>query len=691
MRILSVISVKVFEKYEYNYLREIILHRANYQEYKILEKDFKSLHPNDFEDLFLLNIQEKLNHLPKTDKTSLHTAVNMWIRNLDATDYYFKEDYTIVLNPRAVVYKDKNDQRKLMRLNELHKLTGRHGRQGNVGQRMTREKAKTSSLRIGKTTDSGGIFRSLENLCWRENKRFRLQPDQQNNVDDIGRYNKKIKVTIPNDPAITGGFYPNDNPLVSVEVLSETIVFHNEYGNPARANIKQALASDDGSLDLGSPGVIVLGYDGLPMMPEDPYAYVKSAMQEPPPPNFVPEPVYPEFMPPEDDVLPAEKQPLPAAVLPTADLPGYITESDPEEHPEEDDEDPEEDPADYPADKDDDDEEESSRDDADDEDEEEEEHLALADSVPPPVYRTTAGMSIQAQTPIPFLSKTEVDKLLAIPTPPSSPLTSLSSPLPRIPSPPFPVPSPLPSSPTHSLGYRAAMIWLRAESPSTSHALPLPPPIVLPHTRASMVMMRADAPADILEVMLPPWKRLCVAPGPRYEVGECSSAPTARPTGGFRVDYGFVGTLDAEIRRDPDREIGYEITDVWEDPDEIIEEISATDVAELGQRMIDFVTTVRQDTDEIYRRLEDAQDDRLLMSGQLNLLRRDRRSHARMARLMKSEARASREAWVQSMDASDMTHSETQMAALQSKQRPARDPTHSDVPPEILEEAGSSS
>ncbi|GJU15388.1 hypothetical protein Tco_1143354 [Tanacetum coccineum] len=150
MRILSVISVKVFEKYGYNYLREIILRRADYQEYKISEKDFKNLHPNDFEDLFLLNIQEKLNHLPKTDKISLHTAVNMWIRNLvirnrvgdlqlgiesyqtkinlerpnwDAADYYFKEDYTIVPKPRAVVYRDRNNQRKLMRLNELHKFS----------------------------------------------------------------------------------------------------------------------------------------------------------------------------------------------------------------------------------------------------------------------------------------------------------------------------------------------------------------------------------------------------------------------------------------------------------------------------------------------------------------------------------------------------------------------------------------
>ncbi|GJS14992.1 hypothetical protein Tco_0409464 [Tanacetum coccineum] len=134
---------------------------------------------------------------------------------------------------------------------------------------------------------------------------------------------------------------------------------------------------------------------------EDPY--VEAAMQEPPPPDYVPEPVYPEFMPPEDDVLPAEEQPLPAAVSPTAGSPGYITESGPEEDPEEDDEDPEEDPADYPTNRDDEDEEEgeeSFEDEADDkdedEDEEDEEHLAPADSIPPPhpTYRVTARMSI---------------------------------------------------------------------------------------------------------------------------------------------------------------------------------------------------------------------------------------------------------------------------------------------------------
>ncbi|GKD16546.1 hypothetical protein Tco_1205704 [Tanacetum coccineum] len=74
--------------------------------------------------------------------------------------------------------------------------------------------------------------------------------------------------------------------------------------------------------------------------------------------------------------------------------------------------------------------------------------------------------------------------------------------------------------------------------------------------------------------------------------------------------------------------------------------------------MTDFITTVRQDTDEIYGRLNEVQDDRSLMSAQLNILRRDRRAHAHTALLMEREARLSREAWRWSMDASDIARSE---------------------------------
>ncbi|GKF31347.1 hypothetical protein Tco_0101145, partial [Tanacetum coccineum] len=96
---------------------------------------------------------------------------------------------------------------------------------------------------------------------------------------------------------------------------------------------------------------------GLCVVPEEPE-------QAPLSPEFIPKPIYPEFMPPEDEVFLAEEQPLPVAVSPTADSPRYIAESDPED----DEEDPEEDPIDYPADRgdNDDDDDESSDDDEDD-------------------------------------------------------------------------------------------------------------------------------------------------------------------------------------------------------------------------------------------------------------------------------------------------------------------------------------
>ncbi|GJV31426.1 hypothetical protein Tco_1391826, partial [Tanacetum coccineum] len=150
MRILSVISIKTYERYGYNFLREIVLCRTDYNEYKISEKDFKSLHPNDFEDLNILHIKGKLDHLPKQDKVHLHNAVSLWTRNIvirkrvedlqlgiksyqtklnleqpnwDASDFPFKEDYTIVFKPREVIYRDMDDNRKMMRINEVHKFS----------------------------------------------------------------------------------------------------------------------------------------------------------------------------------------------------------------------------------------------------------------------------------------------------------------------------------------------------------------------------------------------------------------------------------------------------------------------------------------------------------------------------------------------------------------------------------------
>nr|GFB62220.1 hypothetical protein [Tanacetum cinerariifolium] len=137
-----------------------------------------------------------------------------------------------------------------------------------------------------------------------------------------------------------------------------------------------------------------------------------------------------------------------------------------------------------------------------------------------------------------------------------------------------------------------------------------------------------------------------IALGPRYEVGESSSTAAARPAGGFRADYGFVATIDREIIRDPEREVGYRITDSW---DEIVETLQGAPVStdiELGGYVREFEMRVIQDTDEIYMRLDDEQTERQLLAGRLNMLFRDRRAHAYTRHLMETEARMSKEAWM---------------------------------------------
>ncbi|GJZ86106.1 hypothetical protein Tco_0657716 [Tanacetum coccineum] len=401
--------------------------------------------------------------------------------------------------------------------------------------------------------------------------------------------------------------------------------------------------------DIGSPGVVVHGYDGLLVMPEDAYGYIEAEMQEPPVPNFFPEPVYPEFMPAEDDALPTEEQPLPAADSPTGDSSGYVPESDSEEDPEEDDEDPEEDPTEYPTDRDDnDEEEESSEDEADDEEEdedeeeeEEEEHPAPADSIsPPPVRHTTTRISIRAQTP-PFLSRVEAERLLALPTLPPSLLTPYSLPLPQILAPPLPVspqllvsspplslPSPLPTSPTYAeapLGFRAARIRLREVLPSPVYETEIP------------------------EICLPLRKRLChTALTPRYEVGEslvAAAARQVRPAVAREDPYRFVDMVDAATGGSRYRELDYVIIDTWDDLVGAIQEIAPTTLEGVNKRVVELSTTFEQETSIKYAQMEDARDDQALLTGRVNRLFKDRSFHHHTALLMAEEARVSRAAW----------------------------------------------
>nr|GEX83967.1 putative reverse transcriptase domain-containing protein [Tanacetum cinerariifolium] len=213
--------------------------------------------------------------------------------------------------------------------------------------------------------------------------------------------------------------------------------------------------ADEELSNEGSSRVIVYGYDGLPMQPV-----------APPSPNYIPGPAEPQTPPiPQDEDKREPMFPLPLVVLPTAESPGYVAESDLEEY--EDDE-IEDGLVDYPVDggdNGDDDDGDLSGDDADDEDEDEEEedHLALADSA---VVIPTVELAS-----IPLPPEAEVERLLSMPTLPPSPLTLLSP-------------------------------------PSVRECL---------------------ARDDILETEMLPYKRSCLfALGFRYEIGESSTARLTR-------------------------------------------------------------------------------------------------------------------------------------------------------------------
>ncbi|GJX39628.1 hypothetical protein Tco_0252931, partial [Tanacetum coccineum] len=356
--------------------------------------------------------------------------------------------------------------------------------------------------------------------------------------------------------------------------------------------------------------------------------------QAPLSPDYVPEPEYPEYLAPSDEEVPIEDQPYAVADSPIALSPGYVADSDPEE-------DSEDGPVDYPADGGDDDDDDEEEEEASEEEEvseeeeseEEDEHLAPADSVvapvadhvpsyeetepfetdesaatppSPPACHTTARISIRPEAPILLPPEEEVKRLLALPTPPPSPLISLSLPsteerlarclaTPALPSSPIPrLPHPY-GSPNHVCappGFRAAMGRLRASSP-------LPPPIP-----ASLPPPSPPLP-PLPSSLLPPLPDLLfIPPADRRE----SSTAIPRPIGGRRVDYGFVDTLDAEARRQRAEVVGYGIRDTWVDPRGTTEEVAPVTLEGVNTRVAELAAVQEQDTQDIYAVIKDIQD-----------------------------------------------------------------------------------
>ncbi|GJX79830.1 hypothetical protein Tco_0327979, partial [Tanacetum coccineum] len=310
----------------------------------------------------------------------------------------------------------------------------------------------------------------------------------------------------------------------------------------------------------GSPRAVDIegGVLELPYIPEDPY--LEAALQAPPSPDYVPGPEEPEQAPlspdyvpgPEyaDDEIVAEDQPGAEDAPPTAQSPDYVPDTDPEADPEEDDdEDPEEDPIDYPADGGDDGDDEMDIDedddmdiDADEEDEDDEMDVEVDEEAEEehsaPAYPVVVALPATAPSASRSLSPFETVDVQGG-TPPPHPayrmtarhhkLSPWSSSPPQI---PFPLSPPLNVLTALPLLYHFPFYdhyHNPSYSPPPGPDAPLPCHTSAPTSFPPLLLPSASHREDRPEVNLPPWKRLGIALGPSYEVGESSAAAAARP------------------------------------------------------------------------------------------------------------------------------------------------------------------
>ncbi|GKA40921.1 hypothetical protein Tco_0733514 [Tanacetum coccineum] len=121
MQILSVVRIKAFSRYEYDYLSEIVLRRADFQEYKTAKNDFKNLMLSIAVKLWTRNlvIRQRVEDL-QLGIESYQKQLNLTKPGWYVTGFKYKHDYTIIKSPRTVVFPVNNNERKIMRFNEIY-------------------------------------------------------------------------------------------------------------------------------------------------------------------------------------------------------------------------------------------------------------------------------------------------------------------------------------------------------------------------------------------------------------------------------------------------------------------------------------------------------------------------------------------------------------------------------------------
>nr|GEX18090.1 hypothetical protein [Tanacetum cinerariifolium] len=148
-RIIAITELKILEWHNYKHFDWITVQRDDDKLYKFKEGDFKRLGIQDIEDMLLLLVQGKLTNPTVKERFAFNVSFRMFTRsiviqrrvedlqlgvesyqkklNLKKLDTYRsdlkrKEAYIAYSNPRGFIYQNKDKQKRLTRIDKLHKF-----------------------------------------------------------------------------------------------------------------------------------------------------------------------------------------------------------------------------------------------------------------------------------------------------------------------------------------------------------------------------------------------------------------------------------------------------------------------------------------------------------------------------------------------------------------------------------------
>ncbi|GJZ92766.1 hypothetical protein Tco_0664831 [Tanacetum coccineum] len=149
LRIKSIIRIDFKKKWGYGFLRSVIVRRSDDEEYEFSYADLPRLSVNDVEDMYLLQVQDKLHHLPLKFVKDFNNSLLMFIRrtviknrveviqlgvesyqrtlNLTKPIMFFEEidqriPFTMTTMHKEVVYLNQYNIKSLMKLSEVKKF-----------------------------------------------------------------------------------------------------------------------------------------------------------------------------------------------------------------------------------------------------------------------------------------------------------------------------------------------------------------------------------------------------------------------------------------------------------------------------------------------------------------------------------------------------------------------------------------